>query len=132
LIPGKKWYFDGGHNPDAVHHITEQMLLMAPPGNWTVVLSFMKDKLNRETLPIPGINFLNFFCISMDSQRAASIDEMKPFFPGAKTISKDELIHENQFKTELVIFSGSFYFYNTVSKWMGTMIATENKSFRRR
>jgi dihydrofolate synthase / folylpolyglutamate synthase len=131
LIPQKKWYFDGGHNPDAVHHITCQMLLMAPPGHWSVVLSFLKDKLNRETAGIWN-QFPELFLYRMDSQRAASIDEMKAFFPGAKTISKDELIHENQFKTELVIFSGSFYFYTTVSKWMGTMIATENKSFRTR
>ncbi len=129
LIPGKKWYFDGGHNAEAVHHITEQMLQIAPPEKWTVILSFMKDKLSRD-VAAPWNEFPERYLFQMDSPRAASIEQMKLFFPGAGIITEAGVTAPNQFKTELVIFSGSFYFYNTVSKWMGTIVATEDKSFR--
>ncbi len=131
LIPGKKWYFDGGHNSEAVHYITEQMLQIAPPEKWTVVLSFMTDKLNQE-IADSWNQFPELYLFQLDSVRAASIEQMTPFFPEASIITGEGVTALNQFKTELVIFSGSFYFYNTVSKWMGTMVASENKSFRRR
>jgi dihydrofolate synthase / folylpolyglutamate synthase len=131
LISGRDWFFDGGHNPEAVFHITETMKRIAPPESWSVVLSFMADKVNRD-VAAQWNPFPNLYVYQMNSPRAASLALMKRFFPGAKTISQENDILSNQFKTELVIFSGSFYFYNEVSKWMGTIIATENKSFRTR
>jgi len=61
----------------------------------------------------------------MKSDRAASIAEMKQLFPKAKQILSFENVKSNQFKTELVIFSGSFYFYNEVSKWLGATSAAQ-------
>jgi len=58
-----------------------------------------------------------------EGDRAASIKKMKSYFPRSQAIDSDkatQLFASDDYKTELVIFSGSFYFYKTVRNWMGT------------
>jgi len=121
----REWFFDGAHNEEAVERLIEHLVEKAPENRWTVVLSFMKDKLT------PGVvrswsRFPNLKICGLNNERAASISEMKQFFPRASEINLDEICKKNQFETELVIFSGSFYFYNVVSKWLGTILASED------
>src|SRR6056297_1906345 len=124
LLENKAWYFDGAHNRDSVKELTDHLIRMASPEHWTVVLSFMSDKLNAEIAEYWN-RFPNILIYSQGSDRAASIEQMKQYFPHAGV-----LIHsvENglpEFKTELVIFSGSFYFYSILSDWMGSGTASD-------
>ena len=119
LHPGKMWYFDGAHNPDATGQLIEHLLNIAPAESWTVVVSFMKDKLTDDTTRSWNA-FPNLFVWQMDGERAASTAEMIHCFPHARFIEASGENPVNLFETELVIFSGSFYFYEVVSNWMGT------------
>jgi dihydrofolate synthase / folylpolyglutamate synthase len=124
LHPKLNWFFDGAHNSEAAKHLVNHLKSVALPEEWTVVLTFMRDKLTEEMASI-WRDFNNIYLYEMTSERAATIDEMKHFFPKAKQISSLKKVKSNQFKTELVIFSGSFYFYNEVSKWLGATSAAQ-------
>jgi len=125
LIPARKWYFDGAHNIESTSILIDQLLSMAPPEKWTVVLSYMKDKLTPELAGLWS-KFPDILVCSQQTERAATITEMKKLFPSAREFSTEkraENAHFDQFKSELVIFSGSFYFYEKVRRWMGTIAA---------
>ena len=124
LHPEFNWFFDGAHNPEAAKHLVNHLKSMALPDQCSVVLTFMRDKLSEEMVYI-WQEFDNIYLYEMKSDRAASIAEMKQLFPKAKQILSFENVKSNQFKTELVIFSGSFYFYNEVSKWLGATSAAQ-------
>lgn len=124
LSEDKLWYFDGAHNEESVKTLTEHLLSMAPAGNWSVVLSFMGDKLNQKIADIWN-KFPNIYIYEMEGSRAASIKEMKEYFPAARVIRNSTFLQSNQFKSELVIFSGSFYFYSVVSNWMGAIASAD-------
>jgi dihydrofolate synthase / folylpolyglutamate synthase len=125
LLPDREWYFDGAHNAEAVKILTDELLSRASAEKWTVVLSFMKDKLNRDVALLWN-QFPSILIYTQDSERSARDEEMKQFFPHARVINSDYWtgkIDLEQSKSELVIFSGSFYFYEKVRRWMGTMVA---------
>jgi dihydrofolate synthase/folylpolyglutamate synthase len=122
LHPVKPWYFDGAHNVESIKELVEELKNLAPVENWIVVLSFMDDKLNREVADIWN-EFPNIMVFEQEGDRAASIKKMKSYFPGSQAVDTDkatQLFASDDYKTELVIFSGSFYFYKTVRNWMGT------------
>jgi dihydrofolate synthase/folylpolyglutamate synthase len=123
LSPNRNWYFDGAHNAEATSVLISELLSRAPADEWTVVLSYMKDKIN-EDIAAQWIEFPKIKVYAIDSERAASIEEMQVFFvnaipfDGINTLLRPDA---DQSKSELVIFSGSFYFYEKVRRWMGTM-----------
>ncbi len=119
LKPDTSWYFDGAHNADATRFLINHLLSIAPAEEWTVVLSYMKDKLSQEIGEI-WADFPNLFIFEMEGERSAKLAEMQALFPHAKYLDLSEKLTANLFETELVIFSGSFYFYKAVSNWMGT------------
>ncbi|MEX0647779.1 MAG: Mur ligase family protein [Balneolaceae bacterium] len=126
LLPEKEWFFDGAHNIEAMNVLSEELAYRAPEQEWKVVLSFMKDKLNSGLTAIWD-KYPDVRLYEMEGDRAASYHEMKQFFPKATQIDDDEILKwkdSDQLKSELVIFSGSFYFYEKVRRWMGT-IATD-------
>ncbi len=127
LCKGKQWYFDGAHNFQSIKALTEHLEEIAPASRWTVVLSFMKDKLNSESTAL-WRNFPKIFIYKMEGPRAANIEQMKKYFPNARRIKNIRDLYTDQFKSELVIFSGSFYFYNVVSNWMGTIASADQKN----
>jgi len=118
------WYFDGAHNVQSVESLTSHLISIAPARQWTVVLSFMRDKLSSEIAELWS-KFDHLYLYEMEGERAGTFDEMKTFFPTAKTIEFPDQIISNQFKSELVIFSGSFYFYSIVSNWMGAIASAD-------
>lgn len=120
LIEEQPWYFDGAHNLDAMTALVEHLSLMGEPAQWKVVLSFMSDKLNDQVAVLWN-TFPNIYLYGMESPRSADMDLMKRYFPNAKEFQPEFLNEKNHFKSELVIFSGSFYFYGTVREWMGAM-----------
>ena len=118
----RSWYFDGAHNVESIKELVEELKSLAPVENWTVVLSFMDDKLNQEAADIWN-EFPNIMVFEQEGDRAASIKKMKSHFPRSQAIDSNkatQLFASDDYKTELVIFSGSFYFYKTVRNWMGT------------
>ncbi|MCG2588695.1 bifunctional folylpolyglutamate synthase/dihydrofolate synthase [Rhodohalobacter sulfatireducens] len=125
LSSGYNWYFDGAHNEQSVKSLTSHLISMAPASEWRVVLSFMRDKLSSEIAELWS-KFDHLYLYEMEGERAATFDEMKTFFPTAKTIEFPDQIISNQFKSELVIFSGSFYFYSVVSNWMGAIASADH------
>lgn len=124
LSPIYKWYFDGAHNAESVQSLTTHLSNVAPPAKWNVLLSFMRDKLNYEVAELWN-NFDNIYIYQMEGERAATVDEMSSFFPTASVLDSPIKLLTNQFKSELVIFSGSFYFYSVVSNWMGAIASAD-------
>jgi dihydrofolate synthase/folylpolyglutamate synthase len=97
---------------------------IAPPEKWIVILSFMRDKLTREVTELWN-NFGNIYLYQMEGDRAATLEEMEHFFTKANSLDSADKLLSNQFKSELVIFSGSFYFYSVVSNWMGAIASAD-------
>lgn len=125
LHPEMEWYFDGAHNGEAIALLKEELLLRSEPGQWRVILSFMRDKLTHEAAALWS-DFPNIYLVEMEGERAAKFEEMKELIPSGKKLNleqKDQKLFLKGIKSELVIFSGSFYFYEKVRRWMGTMAA---------
>lgn len=123
LLPELNWYFDGAHNLEAIAMLFAQLKSIAPLKKWTFVLSLMDDKLNS-TLAQQFENVGKIYLYKMKYDRAANISRMKQFFPKGIELSGQEEIKTSfaeKHKTELVIFGGSFYFYNIVRRWMGNI-----------
>ncbi len=123
IHPLKRWYFDGAHNPDAVRELTRHLLFLNTPESWNIVLSFASDKLNGQIAALWN-KFPNIYLYQMKTDRAATMAQMRRYFPDSQEFLPEMITDVNHFKSELVIFSGSFYFYHTVREWMGTMTVT--------
>lgn len=117
------WYFDGAHNEEAIVYLIQHLKQLAPLSSWNVVLSFMGDKLNKE-IAMRWSDFDSIFIYEMPYDRAAKIDEMLNLLPKAKVLDKTNINKLTDLKSELVIFSGSFYFYSVARTWLGTLNAS--------
>jgi dihydrofolate synthase / folylpolyglutamate synthase len=123
LVTDREWYFDGAHNAEATNILIDELLSRAPAHEWKVVLSYMKDKLTKE-VATQWKDFPNIYIYAQSGIRAAGEEDMSRFLPGAVPFKGPETLIKpvsNESKSELVIFSGSFYFYEKVRRWMGTM-----------
>ncbi len=123
LIDGEQWYFDGGHNLEAVQALKESVRTVGDIDSATLVLSLMKDKI-REEVMAEFLEFKNIYYYPLNLERAATFDDIKQWLPKANPFpASDEdrkKIMQGDFDSELVIFSGSFYFYETVRDWVLT------------
>jgi dihydrofolate synthase / folylpolyglutamate synthase len=122
IHPVNNWYFDGAHNVESVIELIKELKRIASPQKWRVILSFMDDKLRPEISNLWN-EFPNLMIYQQEGDRAASVEKMKSYFPNAEVVTSEQAIQyfgAEDKKTELVIFSGSFYFYKTVRNWMGT------------
>ncbi len=123
LIGGEQWYFDGGHNLEAVKALKESVRTVGEIDSATLVLSLMKDKI-REEVMAEFLEFKNIYYYPLNLERAATFDDIKQWLPKANPFpASDEdrkKIMQDDFDSELVIFSGSFYFYETVRDWVLT------------
>ena len=125
LLSDAEWYFDGAHNAESIQILIDELLAKAPPEEWTVVLSFMNDKLTDEVAALWN-RFPRILYYVQDRERAASAERMEHHFPNAGQITDLKNVFRGKpelSKSELVIFSGSFYFYEKIRRWMGTMSA---------
>ena len=116
------WYFDGAHNTEAVRALKEAARRLAPLNEYTVVLSMMSDKVNEQLINEFSV-FHKIFYHELHTPRAATIEQLKTHLPSLRpfpvTEKQQKLVFE-EFETELVIFTGSFYFYSTVRDWIAT------------
>ena len=125
IHPDWNWYFDGSHNPDALRTLVSQMKEISPLENWTLVLSMMKDKLNHEISAILN-DTGSILLYPLNTERGATKNELIKYFPNGTLLTASESLPAEwikKHKSELVIFSGSFYFYSTVRRWMGAIAA---------
>ncbi|MDZ7657803.1 folylpolyglutamate synthase/dihydrofolate synthase family protein [Fodinibius sp.] len=128
LVDGEHWYFDGGHNLEAVKVLKESVKTVGNVENATLVLSLMQDKI-REEVMTEFLEFKNIYYYSLGLERAATFDDIKEWLPKANPFpASDEdrkKIMQDDFDSELVIFSGSFYFYETVRDWVSTFVLNQ-------
>jgi dihydrofolate synthase/folylpolyglutamate synthase len=123
LVDGKQWYFDGGHNLEAIKGLKESVKTVGDIERATLVLSMMQDKI-REEVMTEFLEFKNIYYYSLNLERAATFDDIKQWLPNANPFpASDEdrkNVMQDDLNSELVIFSGSFYFYETVRDWVST------------
>ncbi len=128
LVDAKQWYFDGGHNLEAIKALKESVEMAGNIENATLVLSLMRDKIRDEVMS-EFLEFKNIYYYALDLERAATFDDIKQWLPKANPFpASDEdrkKIMQDDFDSELVIFSGSFYFYETVRDWVSTFVLNQ-------
>jgi dihydrofolate synthase/folylpolyglutamate synthase len=119
LIDNQQWYFDGGHNFEAIKELKESIKTVGQIDEAMLVLSIMKDKLRTEVID-EFSEFKNIYYYPLGLERAATFDDINQQLPQAKLFpgKRDQQSFLNDFDAELVIFSGSFYFYETVRDWV--------------
>jgi dihydrofolate synthase/folylpolyglutamate synthase len=111
-----KWFFSGAHNPEAIRSLFDT-LKGFPNQKITFVLSAMKDKVTNELLePFKGHERIFFY--EQEGERAASIDEIPAFLTVESISDLDFKRKLADLKQEVVIFTGSFYFYPIVKRWL--------------
>ncbi len=127
LLPDFRWYFDGGHNSEAVKAMKKAISTIQPVNETVLVLSLMKDKINKELLT-EFLEFKKIYYHELDTDRAATLTNVKKWLPDVRSFPADRKHKQSllkDLKSELVIFAGSFYFYATVRDWLN--IITNNR-----
>ncbi|MCR9131828.1 MAG: bifunctional folylpolyglutamate synthase/dihydrofolate synthase [bacterium] len=116
LNPLKEWYFSGSHNQDAMNALFEAVEEFQTD-KVHFILSMLKDKVQPEMLA-KFKQYESRYYYEMDSERAASTEQIQEHL-SVKTIDDStikNLLHE--LNDEVVIFTGSFYFYSIVKRWL--------------
>lgn len=120
LDPDLPWYFDGGHNVEAVRALKQQVNKKGSVDNSVLILALMKDKVNIEVMG-EFSDFKKIYYYPLKSERAATIEHIQQHVPNAQQLPTDQSELESlleELKSELVIFGGSFYLYSTVEQWL--------------
>ncbi len=118
------WYFDGAHNSEAVRALTKTIETQDWQDSPVIVMSFMKDKAEKKVLK-PFSVFKKNYYYKLNTERAADISEIKPYLSNIKSLpSREEDITKflAGLTEEVVIFTGSFYFYGVVKRWISRII----------
>ncbi|MEX2639360.1 MAG: folylpolyglutamate synthase/dihydrofolate synthase family protein [Balneolales bacterium] len=120
LMSDRLWYFDGAHNAQALQALKKSINTLRPESDATVVFAFMKDKID-ENMPNEFSGFKKNYYYTLQSQRAATYDDICRTGFSAVPLPHDKgsiIALLDTLKSELVIFTGSFYFYTTVKDWL--------------
>ncbi|MFO8028949.1 MAG: Mur ligase family protein [Cyclonatronaceae bacterium] len=121
------WYFDGAHNPEAVRELMQTIRRQdwqTPP---VMVLSVMKDKAQKKMLEPFSVFEKNYY-YRLETERAADIALITPFLDNIKSLppNEDEVMEIFAgFTKQVVIFTGSFYFYGVVKRWISRIIKAD-------
>lgn len=122
LHPDLDWYFDGAHNVQAVREMKKMVQTIRPVDQSILVLALMSDKLNKK-MASEFSEFKKIIYHTLPLGRAATFKNVQKWLPRVESFpnqpeARNSLLKE--FESELVIFSGSFYFYPTVRDWLTT------------
>lgn len=119
LIDSQPWYFDGGHNVEAVKALKQSVQTIGKLEDATLILSVLKDKLRSEMMK-EFLEFKNIYYYQLNLERAARFDDINYWLPQVKTFPDDhnQPSFLDDFDSQLVIFAGSFYFYEKVRGWI--------------
>ncbi|HCI71267.1 MAG TPA: hypothetical protein DHV30_12015 [Balneola sp.] len=118
LDKNKKWYFSGAHNAQALTSTLKTIDGLGEEEEEAILIfSIMKDKLATEIFEIIKKRRSKFFH-ELHTERGATLEDIE------QSISVKSIDENNfksilkEFETSLVIFTGSFYFYSTVKRWV--------------
>ena len=121
LVPQLNWYYDGAHNMDALQQTLKSTSHIGQRDNINLVLALMGDKINKRFLN-QFSGFKKIYYYEVLSRRSAPYQQVLDVLPQAvelpsrnKQLEKKLIRH---LKSQLVLFAGSFYFYNTVRRWV--------------
>lgn len=120
LHPELNWYFDGAHNIQAIESLIQTISDQFKTDQITIIFNIMKDKANESLLS--EFKVLNsVYYAETKNPRAAKFDSIRKVLPFCNKVSDETsqvISLLEKLKSELVIFTGSFYFYGVVRKWM--------------
>lgn len=131
IHPEFSWYFDGGHNQQAIESLLESVTRMIEIGDrdndWPIfVISAMKDKVSEKSFgqfaPYP-----NLFYYELSQPRAAKLAALKTLLPQIQPFPDQfeaQQVWLRKMQDQLVIFVGSFYFYSTVRDFTTSLAST--------
>lgn len=116
LDENKNWYFSGAHNVQA---LTSTLKTMDGFGGeqGVIIFSLMKDKLVPEVIETIKERSHKFY-FELNAERGASFKEIEQKISAKKIDENSYKSILKEFETSLVIFTGSFYFYSTVKRWV--------------
>lgn len=83
----------------------------------------MQDKIN-EKMMIEFSEFKKIVYHTLPLGRAATMNDIKTWLPDVQSFPDKQNIPSTllkEFRSELVIFAGSFYFYATVRDWLSML-----------
>lgn len=122
LTKSQPWYFDGGHNLEAVQAMKQSVQAVGDVKDATLVLSMMQDKIRPEVMA-EFSEFKNIYYYALGLERAATFDDIKQWLPKVNPFpaSDRQTSCLDDFDSELVIFAGSFYFYEKVRDWVSSI-----------
>lgn len=127
IHPVFPWFFDGAHNPEAVRILVDTIKRQEWEDSPVIVLSVMKDKAQKKMLK-PFSLFEKNYYYRLEMERAANIALITPFIANLIHLppQEDEIISKLKgFTKDVVIFTGSFYFYSVVKRWISRIIKAE-------
>lgn len=118
LQPALRWYYDGAHNAQALEVLAANLRTIAPLQEWNAVFAMMGDKATPEVAEAFS-KFKKRLYWKGGGARSASEDLIRERFGEVVAFSDDEILgHLEGLSKEFVIFTGSFYFYNEVRRWI--------------
>ena len=124
LLTGEhNWYYDGGHNPEAMATTVEAMKRIAPLEEWQVIYSLMRDKVKPELVEMLLATQGRWY-VEQEGDRAARFSEISALDPEARPLPTEGTLRSEtleELKGELVLFAGSFYFYSRVKAWIDSL-----------
>ncbi len=90
-------------------------------------MSIMKDKAEKKMLE-PFSVFKKNYYYKQDMERAADIAQITPYVTDIRSLPPtEEEIHDffNGLTEQVVIFTGSFYFYGVVKRWISRIVTAK-------
>ncbi len=127
LHPELQWYFDGAHNPEAVRELLNTIRRQEWDHPPVMVMSLMKDKAQKKMLE-PFSVFAKNYYYRMETERAADNAQITPYLANIQSLPPNEDRITEIFAgltKEVVIFTGSFYFYGVVKRWISRIIKAD-------
>jgi len=125
LLPNLQWYYDGAHNDEALQILLFNLDRIAPLSTWTAIFTIMSDKANSDSLQAFG-KFKKTLFWRSNLERAADTEIIMKQLPDVIVSNEEEIVqYITPLTSEFVIFTGSFYFYNEVRRWIRSIAATD-------
>lgn len=122
LRPELNWFFDGAHNEEALYWVKQILKQYSNLENCVCICSFMKDK-DFPLLLSKFSAFKSVYYYDLNTSRSASFDDIVTFAPKSKELNESNVEKVlNELRNDIVIFTGSFYFYPIVDKWMSRFL----------
>ena len=126
LLPDRNWYYDGAHNIEALNVLRLNLDRISPLSTWTAVFTMMGDKANADSLKMFD-DFRNTLFWTSRSERSANSDKIREYLTDVIVCEEDEIVqYITPLTSEFVIFTGSFYFYNEVRRWIRSITASNS------